>query len=426
MIFGKGGDTMKARKRTIIILLVLVMAVVSFIPATFSWYDHNDSLTGYKLRYEKSNLPVSAGSISVSTKEYKMDPNNPDKVFYDEKGNKQYQGSALTAGSVSAGATQYYGTTFTNSGSAPAYVNLYLNGFTHNPKNLIGTTAPNLTERGVSSTVHLTNKNMVRVYCQFENANDWNHESANRYVVYKTKTGSSNCIEITNEIDNNNDSNNILSGKETYYVDLPDDTMEFYFATDGHKGGFSTDTLTVTQPWYRTRTITSVKPETGYYLTGFSDDTTWNAQYVTFSIPGGISVMTYFDTAVMSSGQHTYVTLNNGVNYTGASAVYTVPQNSLVSVNGNTGYVTAGNSFGVESTATITTTITGSLGDSTTVTTAVSNPSTVNAPVSLNVEIPAGTFENGVLQKAGTAEVVWYIKNNSSATCNFASVYYTK
>ena len=182
---------------------------------------------------------------------------------------------------------------------------------------------------------------------------------------------------------------------------------------------------TVTQPWYRTNTITNIHAETGYYLTGVADDTTWNAQYNTFNIPGGISVKTYFDTMTINENQHAYVTLNQGTNMTGASASYAVTAGSNISVNGNTGYVTTTNYSG---SATITTTINGSLGDSTTVTTAVSNPSTIaGATVALNVEVPGKTVNDDNEEVDGTAEIVWYIDNtDGTGAVSFNNVYYTK
>ncbi len=406
------------------VLVVLIIAAALLIPSTFSWYNHNGSQTGDSMSYSRQKLPVSAGTVSMVTKKYKMDGN---KLWYDTKGNKEYVGNAIdnTTSTVNASTVQYYGTTFTNTSTAPAYVNLYLKNFTNSPTVKIGTLQPSLTDKGLSSSVHLKNQNMVRVYCQFANANNWNDSSAKRYLVYKDKTGASHNIQITSAIDNTNDTGNILQGTATYYVDLPVNATEFYFATDGNNSGFNTSDNTVTQPWYRTKTITNIHSETGYYLTGVADDTTWNAQYATFNIPGGISVKTYFDTLTINKNQHAYVTLNQGTNYTGASATYAVTAGSNITVNGNTGYITTTNYSG---SATITTTIKGSLGDQTTVTTAVSNPATLaGVPVALNVEVPGKTTNEDNEEVNGTAEIVWYVDNSAtSSSVNFAGIYYTK
>ena len=439
---------MKTTKKLIALALVLAMGAVAMIPSTFSWYDHNDSQTGWGMGYHKNNLPLSSGSISsLETKKYRMDENDDRKIFYDDKGNKEYDGGAITSGSVGAGKTQYYGTTFSNIGIQPVYVNLYLKDFKHDPQNYVGTIAPSLTHKGLSSSVHLANSNSVRIYFQWDNANKWNDEDAKHYVVFQTKDSSGYiCFEDTSgnyaytkgQITKSDDAtllaiqkkilcdnkNELINKIEaTYYVDLPSNTTEFYFATDGHDSGvtISGNTLTVKKDWYRTKAITNIHAETGYYLTGNTDDTTGNAQYTSFNVPGGISVNTYYDTVTMAAGQHAYITLNNGVHFTGESVAYSNGTGN-VTVNANTGYVTAANNYSIGSTATLNTTITGSLGDTKTITTNIQNPDTLDSmPVASNVEVPGGTSEN-----PGTVEIVWYIQNDSENQCTFSSAYYTK
>lgn len=424
---------MKTSKKLIVMLLALILGITALIPATFSWYDHNGNLTGNKMGYSKSNIPVSAGTISAETKKFYMDSEHPqgggdvNKVYYDQKGNKEYNGGAITSGIVNKESTQYYGTTFTNTGSSPAYVNLYLKNFTNDPNNYIGTLQPNLTYKNLSSSVHLANKNQIRVYFQWDKAvNAWNASGARTYVVCKDSAGNISVTQFdttNNKLENKTELSNIT----TYYADLADNTVSFYFATDaGVTSNIDTTTGEVTQAWYRTKGITNVQAETGYYLTGAADDTTFNAQYNTFTVSGGISVKTYFDTATINKNQHAYVTLNEGTNYTGATATYTI-SGSNIGINENTGYITATGNFGNGSTATVTTTITGSLGDTTTVATEISNPSLMAAaPVTLNVEVPAGHEDEDGNWVDGKAEIVWYIQNKSAAACQFASIYYTK
>ena len=433
---------MKIRKLPLKILVVLVLAAALLIPSTFSWYNHSDSQTGDSMSYSRQELPVSAGTVSMVTKKYRMYGN---KLWYDTKGNKEYakdeQGNVLSdvnSDSVAASSVQYFGTTITNTGAAPAYVNLYLRNFTNSPTVKIGTLQPSLTHKGLSSSVHLTNKNKIRVYFQCDQANNWNNGSAKKYVVYKTKGGGQTCVEITattpTQVDN----------KTTYYVDLGDNTTEFFFASDGNASGFDTSTFTPSIPWYRTQTITNVQPETLYKLTGVADDTTFNAQYVTKAVPGGVSVKTYFDTATINKNQHAYVTLNKGTNYTGASATYALTKakdegnnaleignNSVadvISINTTAGMITTASGFDTDYTAEVTTTITGSLGDTTTVTTAVSNPGTLaGVPVALNVEVPGKTTNENGDEVNGTAEIVWYIDNSATLDgVRFAGIYYTK
>ena len=143
-------------------------------------------------------------------------------------------------------------------------------------------------------------------YFQWKNANNWKENNAKTYVVYKTKSGSTDYKQLTNHI-TAGASGSALRAKQTellgdsitdtYYADLADDTTSFYFATDANKSGFDTSTKETTLKWYRTNTITNVQAERGYYLTGYADDTTFHAQMNSFEIPGGISVMKYFDKA---------------------------------------------------------------------------------------------------------------------------------
>lgn len=436
---------MKTSKKLTAVILILVMAITVFIPATFSWYDHNDELSGNKMQYQRSGLPVSAGDdsdITVITKRYKTEyeHNNGEgdakKLYYDTKGNKEYGDEITGNDTINASFTHYYGTTIKNKGDSPAYVNVYLKDFTNNPNNYIGTLQPSLTYKNLSSSVHLKNQNVIRVYFQYKEVNDWSKNGAKTYLVYKTKSGASGYKEITSQIDNTKDTGGILGGIKTLYVDLEKDTTEFFFATDAANSGFKTNSMTTTIPWYRTNTITNIQSETGYYLTGTADDTTWHAQYTTFGISGGISVKTSYDAVTINKNQRAYITLNKGTNYTGASASYEVTAfpsadislNSNVNVNNKTGLVTATNSLGNgNNIAYIKTTITGSLGDTMELDTFVSNPETLRgATVAMNVEVPGKHKDESGNTVDGETEIVWYVQNNGSAKCEFSKIYFTK
>ena len=434
---------MKTSKILLKILVVLIIAIAMLIPSTFSWYNHNGVLSGREMSYVREDLPASSGTVSVSTKCYKMNPDNLNKVFYDQKGNKEYIGNAITTDTLNATGenarkVQYYGTTFTNSSKQDVYANLYLENFTNDSNVYIGTLQPNLTFKGLSSSVHLTNKNKIRVYFQWLSTPKWSSANATNYVVYTTKSGNKGWYIIEDHIEEANAQQNpTLNAKQveilqtnitnTYYVDLPEDTVEFYFATNGAvTGGFDTSTYETTESFFRTKSITNIQPETGYYLTGSVDDTTWNAEYKTFPVPGGVSIKTCFDTITINKNQHAYITLSEGKNYTGSEVVYNCSDENIT-VNANTGLVSTTGSFTTGSSATITTTITGSLGDEMSFTTDVSNPSTLSAvPVSLNVKVPAGTFEGNTCKQPGTAEIVWYIENRGNSNISFTKIYHTK
>lgn len=414
---------MRTTKKLVVLCLVLVMGIVTVMPSTFSWYDHNGELKGNSMQYTRSNLPVSSGSVTMTTKKYVMDGN---EVYYDTKGNKEYDGEAIDGEiTVDAGKTQYFGTTFTNKGESSAFVNQYLKNVTNLSNVFIGTTAPSLTEKGFSSTVHLANNNKIRVYFQWDKANNWNDSGAKVYVVCNTPSGKGihQFDTVNNELKNKDELKNVT----TYYIDLDKDTTSFYFATDGNKSGFNDSTGSVSMAWYRTKLITDVQAGKGYYLTGIADDTTFNAAYTSFDIKGGLSTMKYFDTATLNENQKAYVKLDKGTHYTGASASYSA-SGDYISVDSNSGLITTAEGF---KNGTITTTITSSLGDTTTVTTAVSNPDTLDSvAVATNIEIPKqkeiiDANENKII-KDGTALVVWYVVNKSSSPCTFEDIFYTK
>lgn len=431
---------MKTTRKLLVLCLVLVMGMVAIMPSTFSWYSHSAKQAGDRMNYTRKDLPVSSGTIKMETKKYYMQDEHRDgngdenSVYYDTKGNKEYNGGAITSGSVAAGKSQYYGTTFTNTGTAPAYVNLYLSNFTNGASYYIGTTAPSLTHKGISSSVHLANNRVVRVYFQWDKAGSrWTSSYATRYVVCNTPNGKKVISISTSNVLKNKSA---LKNVDTYYVDLEKDTTSFYFATNGktsssEASGINTTDGSVTSSWYRTKTITDIQAEKGYYLTGETDDTTWNAAYTTFDISGGLSVMKQFDNATMNAGQKAYVTLTEGIHFTGASATYKVQSGSNITVNENTGLITTGSGFGSESSAVIRTTIKSSLGDTKTIDTTITNPKNLSAAtVSMNIEIPGKTTETdddgNTVTTNGKAEVVWYVRNEGSSACTFDSIYYTK
>lgn len=422
---------MKISKLLLKLLVVLILATALLIPSTsFSWYNHNGSLTGNSMSYQRTDLPVSAGTVTAETKKFYMESDktqngSPNNVYYDQKGNKEYNGSALTSDSVSAESSQYYGTTFSNKGSSPAYVNLYLNNFDNSTTAYIGTLQPSLNHKSVSSATNLKNKSSIRVYFRRGNASaGWGAAGAKTYAVGITADGTKTASEMsatTVTIDNN----------AYYYADVVDNAVSFYFATDGGDATNNVVTSDSLRSWYRTNTITDIQPEKCYTLNGKADDTTFHAQYESDDAPGGISVMTYFDTVTINKSQHAYITLTQGTNYTGASVSYGIVNGSDIvsslngiSINANTGLIIAAGNLSTSNNeiVTIRTTITGAYGDKKTVDTKVYNPLKISsATVALNVEVPGGTQAD-----PGKAEVVWYIRNSGSSAVAFNNIYFTK
>lgn len=421
---------MKISKTLLKILVVLIFAIALLIPSTFSWYNHNGSLTGNSMSYQRDDLPVSAGTVSAVTKKFYMENEKKqggsvNNVYYDQKGNKEYKDGEITTDSVLGESSQYYGTTFSNVDSAPAYVNLYLSNFTNSTNAFIGTLQPSLTHKSISSAINLKNKSSIRVYFSKGNVSaGWGASGAKIYAVGITANGTKTGSEMSSDTVT-------ISNNEYYYADVVDNAVSFYFATDGGDSTNNVVTSDNLRSWYRTNTITDIQPERRYTLNGKADDTTFHAQYDFDDAVGGVSVMTYFDTVTINQSQHAYITLTQGTNYTGASVSYgIVDGDSIVSslngitVNANTGLITADSSLNISNTeiVTIRTTITSSFGDKKTVDTKVYNPQTISsATVALNVEVPGGTPA-----EPGTAEVVWYIRNTGTSEVEFKNVYYTK
>lgn len=429
---------MKISKTLLKILVVLLLAIALLIPSTFSWYNHNGSLTGNSMSYQRTDLPVSAGTVTAETKKFYMESDktqngSPNNVYYDQKGNKEYNGSALTSDSVSAESSQYYGTTFSNTGSSPAYVNLYLNNFFNSTNAYIGTLQPSLNQKGISSATSLKNKSSIRVYFRRGDVSaGWGANGAKIYAVGITADGTKTASEMSaTTVTIKITKNNTEYSYAYYYADVVDNAVSFYFATDGGDSTNNVVTSDSLRSWYRTNTITDIQPEKCYTLNGKADDTTFHAQYESDDAPGGISVMTYFDTVTINKSQHAYITLTQGTNYTGASVSYGIVNGSDIvsslngiSINANTGLITAAGNLSTSNNeiVTIRTTITGAYGDKKTVDTKVYNPLKISsATVALNVEVPGGTQAD-----PGKAEVVWYIRNSGSSAVAFDNIYFTK
>ena len=133
---------MNTTKKLLVIALVAVLAAVSFVPSTFSWYTHNTASDGKKINYNRSDLPVSAktasGSITMST------------VLSDEFGEKTST-SVTGINNLAAGSMNYYITTLTNDGDNDVMVDLQMKNLINNADFVIGTISPTLNEKAYAS-----------------------------------------------------------------------------------------------------------------------------------------------------------------------------------------------------------------------------------------------------------------------------------
>ena len=106
---------MNTTKKLLIMCLVTLVAAVSMMPSTFSWYPHEDSADGNAFYYSRESLPVSGSTgLSVST------------VKTNEKGEGSDSVTAVNFASANTN-IQYYKTTFNNkNGTGDVYADLEL------------------------------------------------------------------------------------------------------------------------------------------------------------------------------------------------------------------------------------------------------------------------------------------------------------
>ena len=418
---------MKTTKKLLVLCLIAVMGVVAVMPSTFSWFDHSGKQSGDSMRYQRGTLPISTANVSMKTKKLQMDANDPNKLYYDSKGQKVPTDEALTSDTVNpknqAGDnqyTQYYQTKFTNaSTTADAYVNFYLTDYTNEPGLYLGTIYPTITEKNQAGQPSATTKayDKVRVYFQDRDVNGWS--DTNKYVAY-TSDGTTwvnketaNSPTAMGETVNKQHDDTSNYDHKTWYADLPSNTQKFYFYSNNQ----------ISKPndgWYRTPDINTLNPKTIYYLKGDkSEDGNNNCIYGTYQYNGLISIEKYYDTISISSGQRFKLTLPDNW-YSGNSQTSAFESGSNITVNSNTGYLLA---TGTVNSATVTTTITGVLGDPLTLTSNVNTPGTLDSvPVILNFKIPKAASNS----EPTVRDVVWYIRNKGTAAGSFTGTFFTK
>lgn len=404
---------MRTTKRFVILILAIIMSAIVLVPSTFSWYDHDGSLSGEKMEYKREGLPVSNGTLTMETHKLKMKKESASDAYetiidYDEKGQMQPLSGTVSNDTVNNGRVQYYLTTFTNSSTAPAMANLYLLGFRNLADIYLGTTSPNLTEKNLAAQASkpFADNGIVRVYLEHRNQTDWvagssvtlyavaNNDTDNKIAMYKTAT---------------NDSTH-----KVYYADLPAGTTEFYFCTS--KGSDYTG-------WHRTSTITDISTSL-YYLTGQTvEDSTGNAEAEKLEKSGLAGISKYYKEIQIAEGRTTDISLPSQY-YSGESIEYAIVGNaSAASIDSNTNILTKLTAAGT----TIRTTVTGVFGDEFDLDTVIKTDSSLDSvPVVMNLKVNGK--EDG---KNGTEKVVWYIRNDRDTADNhnlptFTGIVYTK
>lgn len=447
---------MKISKKLFVAVLAAILAVISIVPSTFSWYTHNKSNNGKKINYS-GDIPISiqssSGTISMVT--YESDANGT-------QSQTTANGIDLACDSTTHRAIKYYKSVLTNIGANAVYADIMTSNMANNADFVIGTTSPTINEKAYASRPvrNKVSDNKVRVYFKTHSSMSayWSQDKWNEILVNEQGTYAINANdELTNtqytdannkagsDFQSNNNSGTLndtnisfkVGGKEyqaklkkcsltdnenlggtgtnfVFYYDLPSNTDSFFFFNHWYLRSSSN------REWNRTIDITDLTQGRLYYLTGAQVDGKYK-EYAAREVDTSLVALNQYYTSVrMSQGENVSADIglkkesdNDDVEfipeYYGASISYTSSNTNVVSVNKDGVLVPASNPS--STTATITTTITGKFGDTRSVQTSVEIPAIVNqVPIIKNVKVPAG----------GTVNVDWYVINKSS-TANMPS-----
>lgn len=431
---------MNTTKKLLVVAMVALLAAVSVMPSTFSWYDHNGTASGGKLNYNDSldvSMKSASNTVSMST------------VKTDAKGTI---GDAVSSGGISVNAAtssvpkrvQYYKTTLTNTGANDVMVNLETTNFPNNADFYIGTTSPTLNEKayaskplrkkatGTTTRVYFKTRSS---YSDFWNAN--NNMEANKTLDTENAVGSSNgttCdINIAYKADGvaaNFDGETLArmavcptasasdstGTTKVFYFDLPNNTEYFYFFNHWYM------TSSSNREWNRTIDINTLSMGTLYYLTGNQVDSKWK-EYATRPINTGlVGVNEYYTDVQMSQGNGVFADIglkkeseNDDPDfvpqYYGDSIVYRSSNTNVVTVSKD-GLLTPKGS----GTANITTTITGVYGDDRVLTTKVNIPDHIDqVPIIQNVRVCAANSTDANGNPTDTVDIYWYAMNTSTS-----------
>ena len=412
---------MKTTKKLAVLGLAAVLAAVSFIPSTFSWYTR-ESTEGRKFNYNNANLPISiksaADTITMST------------YISDANGNATT--TAVNAIDVAPGEIKYYKTTFTNSGSNDIYLDFGTSNLGNDADFIIGTVSPTLNEKAYASRPERTKvtSSYVRVY----------FKTYSGFLSYwGTDSGS---LDTTHDVGNENTTSNdiniayTVNGTETmammkkcptesasdasgttkvYYFDLPSNTTSYYFFNHWYLCSASN------REWNRTIDISDLTAGKLYYLNGSKVDEKYKAYTAKPVDTELVALNSYYNYVRMSQGTSVFADIGLKKSsddpdfvpeYYGKSISYSSSDTSVAKVNGD-GIITPVSG----GTAIITTTITGRYDDTTSketdvlkIKTTVDIPSSISqVPIITNVKVPARANEQN-----GEVEIDWYALNKSN------------
>jgi hypothetical protein len=400
------------------------MAIVSMMPATFSWYDHSGTSKAEYFKYQKDNLPISGSSgLSVSTRTVDKNGENPSSDTFNK----------VTFASSNTPTIQYYKTTFDNTGNnaRDVYAELGVKELTNDENIKVGITDPVINEKGFTITKTPASNTKTRVYFIPTSAYSsfWynSNTSSNEYdmnIIYTVGGTDSDKKKMNRRSNSNSDFKDAKTGTKApyiYYYDVPNNATSFFFcnhwysANDDNKEWNRTPDITDTRTAGIVYSLTGKNITDSYKLYTASEPNiklaALNKSYseVRLSLNGHTSIGLQRD----SSGEDE----NFVSDYYGNTISYAVTDGSdKISVGSKDGIITA-DAYTGDSFATVTTTITGICGDTITTDTKVYITQTIpQMPVAQNIPVQAGK----------KVDIYWYVTNKGQTTGDLASsIYWT-
>ena len=390
---------MKKTKSLFIIALLAVMALVSVMPYTFSWYNHDNLIEGDEAQYTRSSLPVSGGTVTMATNKLRMQSDGIN-LYLDDKGDVvDDEGIGSATSTIAANHNQYYRTKLTNNSNADAMVSLYALGITNSTNVYVGSVVPTINERCYSARASrdygLNAKN--RVYFQTGEVSNWGSS-----IFVMNNNQEVTAMSVTTDDDQN----------DFYYADLPLGTTSFYFFSSADDGKH--------RNWFKTHAIKNHVAGRVYILTNTTtDDNQGFAEYKTTSVDRLINVSRFYDTVHILRGQTTSIALKSG-EFSANRVEYSIDKNDYLAISATTGLISyKAGATEIPNNTTITAHITlyGVYNDTMVIDVSISSPRKLDAvSVCNNIKVPAHK----------TAEVQWYVKNKGSSSAEFDGLYLTK
>lgn len=447
---------MKTTRTKVIVIATALLAVVSLIPSTFSWYTHNSIETGNRMHLEESTLPVSmkTGANTITMKTYTAD----------DKGNRS-DSEISSSLEVAANSVQHYQTVFKNTGSDAVMVDFNGSSIGNNSDYFIGTEAPTINEKCYASRAARTKKSSetIRVYfksnqkfypywTKYEDpgsteiisslsglTNDMNIAyklSTSNDVTYKKLKLCNNYDNTTNRgiLNSNNNETDVknLINDAVFYTDIPTNVEYFFFFNHY----YSPDSEN--KNWNSTVNITDFSQGKVFAMTGASDGNSYKVYEAQATNTNLVALNNFYSEVNMSLGES--ITADIGLkktgddenfipDYFGQTITYQVETQTgdaanLITVNRD-GLIIP-NTTGITGTSHVKIIITGQYGDTKTLYTKVNIPESISQiPIMKNILIEKSGSKTSDGKAADEVVVEWYVKNKSSSAMTLGSVFFT-